>query len=190
MDTSQPKLTDLWIEVNGLRTYARVCTSAAGPPVVLVHGLGVSGPYLLPTAERLAAYYPTYVPDLPGFGKTAKPDHILNVPELSDALAAWMKTVGVADACLLGNSMGCQTIIDLALRIRSLRTPRSWSGPRSTPMHAGSGRKSAAAFATCFANLSAFGRCSPGTTSRPARCGPSALFAMRSTTRSLKNCRM
>jgi pimeloyl-ACP methyl ester carboxylesterase len=40
-------------------------------PVVPVHGLGLSGRYMLPTAERLAPYFPVYLPDLPGFGDSS-----------------------------------------------------------------------------------------------------------------------
>jgi pimeloyl-ACP methyl ester carboxylesterase len=41
--------------------------SVDGPAVVLVHGLGLSGRYMLPVAEPLAPRYPVYMPDLPGF---------------------------------------------------------------------------------------------------------------------------
>lgn len=41
---------------------------AAG--VVLVHGLGVSGRYMIPLAEKFSTFYPGYVSDLPGFGRT------------------------------------------------------------------------------------------------------------------------
>ncbi len=118
---SQPdaRLTSLWLEVNGVAMHARV---AAEPPptdrlpVVLVHGLGVSSRYLIPLAEDLARRYRVYAPDLPGFGKTQKPDHILTVDELADALAAWLKVAGVERASFIGNSMGCQTIPSLAVR--------------------------------------------------------------------------
>ena len=101
--------------------FARVSTTATGgPPMVLVHGLGVSGRYMVPTAVRLAPDFPTYVPDLPGFGRSAKPDHILDIPELADALAAWMAKTDLAHACLIGNSLGCQFIVDLAVRYPEL----------------------------------------------------------------------
>ena len=61
--------------------------SAGGPPVVLVHGLGLSGRYMLPVADRLAPRYPVYLPDLPGFGDSAKPARALDVSGLADALA-------------------------------------------------------------------------------------------------------
>jgi pimeloyl-ACP methyl ester carboxylesterase len=42
--------------------------------------------------------------------------HILNVVELSDALASWMQTMKLPSATFLGNSMGCQVIVNFALR--------------------------------------------------------------------------
>lgn len=90
--------------------------AADAPTVVLVHGLSVSSGYMMPTAVRLAPYYHVYLPDLPGFGRSAKPPHILNVAELSDALAAWMQTMKLPSATLVGNSVGCQIIVNFALR--------------------------------------------------------------------------
>jgi 2-hydroxy-6-oxonona-2,4-dienedioate hydrolase len=78
--------------------------------------LGVSGEYMLPTAERLATDHAVFVPDLPGFGQSAKPARALDVPELADHLAAWLPSVGLTKATFLGNSLGCQVVVDLALR--------------------------------------------------------------------------
>jgi 2-hydroxy-6-oxonona-2,4-dienedioate hydrolase len=85
-------------------------------PMVLVHGLGVSGRYLLRLGERLAPRRMVLVPDLPGFGKSDTPSHALSVPELAETLAAWLDTLGLTSVCLLGNSMGCQVIADFATR--------------------------------------------------------------------------
>ena len=88
--------------------------SSTLPPVVLVHGQVVSSRYMEPLAERLAARTRVFVPDLPGFGKSAKPRETYDVPRLADAL------LGVLDACaldrpvLVGNSMGCQIAAELA----------------------------------------------------------------------------
>jgi pimeloyl-ACP methyl ester carboxylesterase len=113
------RLESCWVVANGLRMHACVSAEpgpAGAPPVVLVHGVGLSHRYLLPTAERLAPCCPVYVPDLPGFGKSAKPRRALGLAELTDALAAWMPAVGLERAVLLGNSFGCQIIADLAMR--------------------------------------------------------------------------
>jgi 2-hydroxy-6-oxonona-2,4-dienedioate hydrolase len=55
-------------------------------------------------------------PDLPGFGDSDNPRDVLDVPQLADYLAAWIPTVGLDRASLLGNSFGCQVIADLAAR--------------------------------------------------------------------------
>ena len=58
----------------------------------------------------------TGAPDLPGFGRSEKPSSVLDVSGLSHSLAAWMEAVGIGSAVLVGNSVGCQVIADLALR--------------------------------------------------------------------------
>ncbi len=86
------------------------------PALILVHGLVVSSRYMVPIAELLSAHYRVYVPDLPGFGKSGKPPHVLSVVELSNALAAWMEEASLERAAFLGNSFGCQIIADLSVR--------------------------------------------------------------------------
>jgi pimeloyl-ACP methyl ester carboxylesterase len=89
---------------------------AGSTPIVLVHGLGVSSRYLMPTAELLSAHARVYAPDLPGFGLSDKTRRTLNIPELADALAAWMKANEIERAIMLGNSLGAQIIVDFAVR--------------------------------------------------------------------------
>lgn len=99
--------------------HARVIVKRApldAPSIVLVHGLGVSSRYMMPTAECLAAHARVYAPDLPGFGLSDKPRHALTIPQLADALAAWMKANGLERATLLGNSLGAQIIVDFGVR--------------------------------------------------------------------------
>jgi len=52
-----------------------------------VHGFGLSGRYLLPTAQRLSDEFHTLVPDLPGFGRSAKAGALLDVPDLAHTAA-------------------------------------------------------------------------------------------------------
>ena len=109
-----------WTTAGGLRIHARVSAdrppASGGVPVVLVHGLVVSSLYMLPTAERLALFYSVLAPDLPGFGKSDKPARALDVTELADALGAWIDAAGLGPAVLVGNSLGCQVIADMAAR--------------------------------------------------------------------------
>ena len=69
-------LKDVWTIFDGLPLLYR--TNAASPPddartIVHIHGFAISGRYLLPTASLLARRYATFVPDLPGFGRSHHP---------------------------------------------------------------------------------------------------------------------
>jgi pimeloyl-ACP methyl ester carboxylesterase len=104
-----------WVNVDGCRMHYR----AAGrgrQALVMVHGLTVSGSYLLPTAAELLDDFTVYIPDLPGFGASEKPRHVLDIPDMADTLSSWMGRLGLEQAYLLGNSMGCHTIAALAAR--------------------------------------------------------------------------
>jgi 2-hydroxy-6-oxonona-2,4-dienedioate hydrolase len=128
-----------WIERRsnacGLSIFARISAEEdrSSAPIVLVHGLSMSGRYLLPTGRSLSATRPVYVPDLPGFGKSAKPDHALTISEHADLLAAWMTTQGLKRAAFLGNSFGCQVIVDFALRHPERISHAILTGPSVDP---------------------------------------------------------
>lgn len=73
-------------------------------------------PNLVPTAERLAPFCRVFVPDLPGYGDSDKPSRLLSLTELADSLVMWMNAAGLERAAFLGNSFGCQVMVDLAVR--------------------------------------------------------------------------
>lgn len=89
---------------------------AGRPNIIMVHGLAVSSRYMLPTAVELASSYCVYVPDLPGYGKSEKPEQYQDLDEMADTLAAWMTALTLPSAVLLGNSLGCQIIARFAIR--------------------------------------------------------------------------
>lgn len=112
------KTKSCWAVVDGLRMHARVSASQApegAPVVILVHGLVVSSRYMVPTLSLLAPCYRVYAPDLPGFGRSEKPSRALDIPGLARALDGWMEAMGLESAVLVGNSMGCQVIAELAV---------------------------------------------------------------------------
>jgi 2-hydroxy-6-oxonona-2,4-dienedioate hydrolase len=112
------ELGHLWTTARGCRIFARTSHAPADPdriPVVLVHGLGVSSSYLVPTAERLATEFAVYAPDLPGHGRSETPRDPMDVPRLADALVAWMDAMALGRVCLVANSMGCQVVVQVAL---------------------------------------------------------------------------
>jgi pimeloyl-ACP methyl ester carboxylesterase len=79
-----------------------------------MHGFGLSGRYLLPTAEQLAGEFHTLVPDLPGFGRSGRSLQPLDVPDLAAAAADFMDDRKIPVATLVGNSMGCPVICEFA----------------------------------------------------------------------------
>lgn len=83
--------------------------------VVLVHGLGVSGAYWMPTARLLTERFRVLVPDLPGFGDSDRPRRVLDVDELAGALASWMDAMEIDRSPLVANSLGCQVAVRMAL---------------------------------------------------------------------------
>lgn len=88
-----------------------------GPVLIHLHGFGISGAYLLPTADALAVEYRTYVPDLPGYGRSIHPEHVHSIPQLAGALIQFMDALAIERAVLVGNSMGCITAIETAWEI-------------------------------------------------------------------------
>lgn len=108
-----------WARVGGLDVHALVSAEPAPqerPAVVLVHGLGMSSRYMAPLARSLAPDFRVYAPDLPGFGLSDKPGHVLTIPELADALAGFLEAMGLRRAAFVGNSLGCEILIEFALR--------------------------------------------------------------------------
>lgn len=129
-------LRHVWTQVRSLRMHALVSIEpapAGAPAIVLVHGSGLSGRYMIPTATELTADFRVYVPDMPGFGDSDKPEEIFDVPELADWVAAWMLAVGLERASLLGNSFGCQVIADLAARYPERVERAILQGPTTPP---------------------------------------------------------
>ena len=109
-------LAERWTTIDGIDVFYRESpVPPPGAPVMMhVHGFGLSGRYLLPTAERLADDFHTLVPDLPGFGRSGKAADALDVPDLAHAAARFLDDRGIERATLVGNSMGCPVICEFA----------------------------------------------------------------------------
>ncbi|PMR73254.1 alpha/beta fold hydrolase [Billgrantia endophytica] len=123
-------------QVRGVSLHALVATEAAppgAPPLVLIHGSGLSGRYMIPTARELASDFPVYVPDIPGYGDSGDPGEVLSIPRMSEWLVAWMDAIGLERASFLGNSFGCQVIVDLAMRYPERADRLILQGPTTPP---------------------------------------------------------
>ena len=91
----------------------RVGGPVDAPPMIHVHGFGISGNYLMPTAELLTDSFRVYVPDLPGFGRSPKPPQQLSIEQLGNSVNGFMDALGIEQAVLVGTSLGCAIISEL-----------------------------------------------------------------------------
>ena len=113
--TASGPLTEHWTTIDGVEVYYRESVPSPDAPVMMhLHGFGLSGRYLLPTAERLAGEFHTLVPDLPGFGRSGRGLQPLDVPDLAAAAVDFLDDRKIAKATLVGNSMGCPVICEFA----------------------------------------------------------------------------
>jgi 4,5:9,10-diseco-3-hydroxy-5,9,17-trioxoandrosta-1(10),2-diene-4-oate hydrolase len=91
----------------------------SGDPVICLHGTGPGSSGVSSYAPNLADIskkFHTFVPDLPRFGKSSKVK--ITAPRLdymSSAVRRFMDAVGIDRAHLVGNSMGAQTALKLAI---------------------------------------------------------------------------
>lgn len=83
-------------------------------PLILIHGIGVSGNYFLPLAERMSEEYDVHLLDMPGYGDTPKPDHPLTPREQAAVIARYVQAMNLNEVAVLGQSMGCQTAAHFA----------------------------------------------------------------------------
>jgi pimeloyl-ACP methyl ester carboxylesterase len=75
-----------------------------GPPLVLLHGIGMSKEVWRPVVPRLAREREVIAVDLPGFG--ASPPGPRTLGGLADAVAAFVASLGVQRPHVAGNSLG------------------------------------------------------------------------------------
>lgn len=117
----------------GLRMHVR--EAGAGEPVLLLHGLGVSGRYFMPLARVLAARRHVIVPDLPGWGRSERPSRPLGVGGAADLLAELLRQRGQGAVAIVANSFGCQVALMLAQGRPELVGPLTLVGPTVDPRY-------------------------------------------------------
>ena len=100
--------------VQGKSVHCRRSTGGEGFPIVHIHGFAISGEYLMPTARSLTGRRINVVPDLPGYGRSESRDHVLDIPALAEALVAVLDDLDIDRAILVGNSMGCPVVLEVA----------------------------------------------------------------------------
>ena len=86
-----------------------------GEPVILLHGTGGEGARWMPTIQGLAGSFRVIAPDQIGFGQSDKPLTIYHTGVFAGFLAQFMKTIGVAKATIMGQSMGAGVALYMAV---------------------------------------------------------------------------
>lgn len=97
-----------WTRVQGCRIHYYTLGPEAGPPVVLIHGLGARAedwanlaPYLAKDGFRV------YLPDLPGYGESERPENFsYSVSDEANVVVGFLDAIGLKQVDLGGWSMG------------------------------------------------------------------------------------
>jgi pimeloyl-ACP methyl ester carboxylesterase len=78
----------------------------AGPPLLLLHGLGDSHRTWRRVAPRLSERYRVLLLDLPGHGLSDRPDAPYTLDWYADTVLGWMDAIGVQTISVVGHSYG------------------------------------------------------------------------------------
>jgi pimeloyl-ACP methyl ester carboxylesterase len=97
----------------------------AGPPLVLLHGIGDHWGSWVPVLDRVAGHREVVALDLPGFGASPPPaEGEWTVEALARVVARWLAAQGLERPHLAGNSLGAA----IALELGRLGAARSVTG--------------------------------------------------------------
>ena len=130
--------TEWWsIPASGAARSLRLAVRAGGtgqdPPVVLVQGFGIGSGYFVPLAAELSSRVRVYAPDLPGHGASDHDTRPQDIAELAASIGAWMDVAGLRTAVLVGHSLGCQVVVELAVQRPGLVSGLVLLGPTLDP---------------------------------------------------------
>ncbi len=101
------------ILVDGIPLHVR--EAGRGPALLLVHGFTASNAVWSHTVEAFADRWRVIAPDLPGHGRSGKPDAPYTIDFYAGVLRSLGHELGIEEAIVVGNSLGGQIAIELAL---------------------------------------------------------------------------
>ena len=87
----------------------------AGPPLLLVHGLMVTGEMFEPVLDRFASEHHLIIPDLRGHGRSRRLPPPYTARQLAADISALLDHLGIESAAVLGYSQGGAIAQQLAL---------------------------------------------------------------------------
>ena len=103
MTTATESHTEHTIEVAGLAL--RYLKGGAGTPVVVLHH-STGNPGWIPFYERLAERASVYVPDMPGYGQSARAEWAREPRDLAILLLQALRRLGLESPTLVGLGFG------------------------------------------------------------------------------------
>lgn len=113
-DAKLAGLKERFTEVKGVRM--RYFVGGAGPPLILVHGLGGAAANWTELAPLLARRHRLLVPDLPGHGGSEPLPAVSGLEPFADRVALVAQAEGMLPAPVVGHSLGGMVVLRLALR--------------------------------------------------------------------------
>jgi pimeloyl-ACP methyl ester carboxylesterase len=105
--------TDAYVSVNGVRLHYR--TLGEGPPLILLHGLGVTGEWWDPIVQKFSSDYTLIIPDLRGHGKSTNPSGKYLHSDLAVDIFGLMDSLHYSKFKAIGHSSGAMTLYHMAI---------------------------------------------------------------------------
>lgn len=93
------------VEVGGRRVRYYQGGGQSRPTIVLLHGWSMDGAAYCRLGELLAQDFQVLIPDLPGYGKSKRPERD-DINTLAHSLAAFFRKLGLRRVTLVGHSLG------------------------------------------------------------------------------------
>jgi len=101
------------VKVNGFTIQVRSRGNVERKTVLLIHGLASSEKYFRRLAYMMTEKYCVVSINLPGYGDTKKPSRALNLDELTDVTAQFIRQEKIRKPIIIGHSMGSQIVARL-----------------------------------------------------------------------------
>ncbi|TML81048.1 MAG: alpha/beta fold hydrolase [Actinobacteria bacterium] len=113
-DAKLPGLEERFAEVKGVRM--RYFLGGAGPPLILVHGLGGAAANWTELVPLLLRRHRLLVPDLPGHGGSTALPAVAGLEPFADRVALVAEREAMLPAPVVGHSLGGMVVLRMALR--------------------------------------------------------------------------
>ena len=101
------------LSVDGIRLH--VLEAGQGPALVLLHGLSATHANWEYTIRAFADRWRVVALDLPGHGRSAKPDAPYTIDFYAGVIRSLGRELGIDEAVVIGNSLGGQIAVELGL---------------------------------------------------------------------------